>query len=181
MSKVIGKFRKNWKCAICGKKQHGYGNNPAPLMDYNSALVCDECNRNYVVEFRCLKSSRGENIYETIDRRWYNNLKAEYTMTGNKKLHPYIAFLDKYFKGTNIDKITDPVDYHDLVEAGGKKKDSATEEKVTISHEEFIQMMLEEPTDEENRQFESLMEELERENPEAFAMITGFAKELFSA
>ena len=45
MSKIIGKWRNTWKCALCGEEHEGWGSNPAPLLDYNSALVCPECNQ----------------------------------------------------------------------------------------------------------------------------------------
>ena len=59
MSKIIGKWRNTWKCALCGEEHEGWGSNPAPLLDYNSALVCPECNQ-IVVAFRMLLIRMGE-------------------------------------------------------------------------------------------------------------------------
>lgn len=59
MSKVIGEWRNTWKCALCGEEHEGWGSNPAPLLDYNSALVCPECNQ-IVVAFRMLLIRMGE-------------------------------------------------------------------------------------------------------------------------
>lgn len=114
MAKVINSWRENWKCALCGAEHTGWGCNPAPLLDYNSALVCSECNK-FVVSFRFLKRAMGEeDTYKTIDRAEYLRIKKY------AKKHPYVRgqvqYLDQFFKGTKIDKITDSIDYGDLVE-----------------------------------------------------------------
>lgn len=113
MSKVIGKARGIWRCAICGELHTGWGNNPAPIMDYNSALVCSECN-GLVVAFRFLNIQMGDSKYKTIDREQYKKIKR--FARKHKDIEPLVEFLDMYFKGTEIDKITDPIDYGDLVE-----------------------------------------------------------------
>lgn len=115
MSKIIGKWRNTWKCALCGEEHEGWGNNPAPLMDYNSALVCPKCNR-IVIGFRLLLGSMGEEDHrKTIDRSMYGKIK-KYAKK-HKAARPYVEFLDGYFKNPLINKITDPVNYGDLVEA----------------------------------------------------------------
>lgn len=114
MSKVIGGYRKIWKCAICGEVHTGWGNNPAPIMDYNSALVCDKCNQ-MVLACRMLKlQMKKRDIYKTIDRAEYKKIKFYAAKHG--EVRPIVKFLDGYFKGTDIDKITDPIDYGDLVD-----------------------------------------------------------------
>lgn len=115
MSKIIGKWRNTWKCALCGEEHEGWGSNPAPLLDYNSALVCPACNQT-VVAFRMLLIRMGEkNWYKTIDRSMYGKIK-KYAKK-HKDARPYVEFLDEYFKNPLINKITDPVNYGDLVEA----------------------------------------------------------------
>lgn len=38
------------KCVLCGKKFHGWGNNPSPLKF--EGVCCDNCNLNKVVPAR---------------------------------------------------------------------------------------------------------------------------------
>jgi len=116
MAKVIGEWREKWKCALCHKDMEGYGSNPAPVMDYNSALVCSDCNSGVVVPFRLIKQEMGYNdIQETIDRNFYNKFVSY--CKNKPQFKPLQDFLAEYFEGTDIDKITDPVDYGDLVES----------------------------------------------------------------
>lgn len=42
------------KCCICGKEFVGYGNNPEPLMDFDEGRCCDDCNHNYVIQYRMI-------------------------------------------------------------------------------------------------------------------------------
>ena len=114
MSKIIGKWRNTWKCALCGEEHEGWGSNPAHLLDCNSALVCPECNQ-IVVAFRMLLIRMGEdNWYKTIDRSMYGKIK-KYAKK-HPAARPYAEFLDGYFKNPLINKITDPINYGDLVE-----------------------------------------------------------------
>lgn len=125
MTKMIGKWRDTWKCALCGEEHTGWGSNPAPLMDYNSALVCPRCNE-IVIQFRSLLRQMGYiNNRMTITRRVYNEIK-EYVVK-HPEYKPFADYLDRYFKDTDIRKITDPNDYGDLVE----KPDAAYESAVT--------------------------------------------------
>ena len=39
---------KDFECVLCGEKQHGYGNNPAPLAD--KGMCCDKCNKKVLSE-----------------------------------------------------------------------------------------------------------------------------------
>ena len=124
MAKMIGKWRNTWKCALCGEEHEGWGSNPAPLMDYNSALVCPKCNE-IVIQFRELLSKMGYiNNRKTITRCMYNEIK-EYVVK-HPEYKPFADYLDRYFKDTEIRKITDPNDYGDLVE----KPDAAYESAV---------------------------------------------------
>lgn len=118
MAKMIGKWRDTWKCALCGEEHTGWGSNPAPLMDYNSALVCPKCNK-MVIQFRELLREMGYvNIRKTITRHMYNEIK-EYAAKHPE--HQGLAdYLDTYFKDTDIRKITDPNDYGDLVAKPGR-------------------------------------------------------------
>ena len=88
--------------------------NTQPIMDYNSALVCDKCNQ-MVLACRMLKlQMKKRDIYKTIDRAEYKKIKFYAAKHG--EVRPIVKFLDGYFKGTDIDKITDPIDYGDLVD-----------------------------------------------------------------
>lgn len=124
MAKVIGKWRDTWKCALCGEEHTGWGSNPAPLMDNNSALVCQKCNE-MVIQFRLLLMEMGYiNSRKTITRRMYNEIK-EYVVR-HPEYQELADYLDTYFKDTDIRKITDPNDYGDLV----AKPDRAYEQAV---------------------------------------------------
>lgn len=112
--KMIGRWRNTWKCALCGEEHEGYGHNPAPLMDYNSALVCQECDR-IVIAFRSLLLEMGvKDFYRTIDRGMY--IKIKQYAKKHKNVKPYAEYLDNFFKNPLVNKITDPVNYGDLVE-----------------------------------------------------------------
>lgn len=39
-------------CCICGKKFTGWGNNPWPVIEDDSARCCDDCNAEIVVPAR---------------------------------------------------------------------------------------------------------------------------------
>lgn len=41
-----------YKCCFCGKEFHGYGNNPAPVINDKDAKCCDSCNWKVVVPRR---------------------------------------------------------------------------------------------------------------------------------
>ena len=55
-----------------------------------------------------------KNWYKTIDRSMYGKIK-KYAKK-HKDARPYVEFLEGYFKNPLINKITDPVNYGDLVE-----------------------------------------------------------------
>lgn len=42
----------SYKCAMCGKKQVGYGNNAYPVINTPGSRVCDSCNVNEIIPAR---------------------------------------------------------------------------------------------------------------------------------
>jgi len=36
-------------CVLCGRTFYGFGNNPEPLVPFESGRCCDDCNRDKVI------------------------------------------------------------------------------------------------------------------------------------
>lgn len=51
MKDIKEEAMKEHKCALCGKKFVGFGNNPEPLAKYEERC-CDDCNTKYVIPAR---------------------------------------------------------------------------------------------------------------------------------
>ena len=45
-------INKTYTCCICGRKFHGYGNNPQPVSQNPKERCCDACNRAVVIPER---------------------------------------------------------------------------------------------------------------------------------
>lgn len=43
-------------CILCKQPYQGYGNNPEPIVLYNSGLCCDKCNLEKVIPARLAQS-----------------------------------------------------------------------------------------------------------------------------
>ena len=54
-------------CCICGKKFHGWGNDPWPVVKEDDALCCDKCNSEFVIPERIAGMIRAKTEKCVID------------------------------------------------------------------------------------------------------------------
>lgn len=52
--------KREYVCCFCGKKEKGYGNNPAPVYMKEGARCCSKCNMAVVVPMRLALISFGK-------------------------------------------------------------------------------------------------------------------------
>lgn len=57
-------MNKKYICAICGKENEGWGNNPYPVKTNYEDRCCDDCNTKFVIPARIMLLSNQSTKHE---------------------------------------------------------------------------------------------------------------------